>query len=126
MHIPQILVAEDDPDTRELIELTLRRAGFRVSVADDPSEVLQLLGTVHFDALLLDKWMPKMSGIELCQLIRSGNPHIRIFFCSGAVAESDKNAAFAAGANGYIVKPFDPKELAATLTEALNEIPQPF
>ena len=120
MQTSHILVAEDDPDTRELIELVLRRAGFGVAVTDDCSEVLRLLETDRFDALLLDNLMPKMNGIELCRSIRSLNPHIPIFFCSGAGSESDKKAAFTAGANGYIVKPFQPKELAETLTEALK------
>ena len=54
MEIPHILVAEDDPDTRELLDLVLRRAGFRVSVTDDPSQVLKVLTTDQVDALLLD------------------------------------------------------------------------
>jgi len=122
MHSSHILVAEDDPDTRELIELVLRRAGFGVSVTDDCSEVLQLLQTNRFDALLLDNWMPKISGIELCRLIRTVNPYIPIIFCSGDVSESDKEAAFIAGANGYVVKPFEPQELAATLSQVLKTI----
>ena len=120
MHTWHILVAEDDPDTRELIELVLRRAGFGVSVTDDCSEVLQLLETERFDALVLDNRMPKINGIELCRSIRSVNEHIPIIFCSGAVAESDKEAAYAAGAQSYIEKPFDPRELSATVSSVLN------
>ena len=120
MDTSHILVAEDAPDTSELIELVLRRAGFGVSVTDDGSEVLLLLETDRFDALLLDNWLPKVNGIELCRLIRSFNPHIPIIVCSGAVSESDKIAAFTAGANGYIAKPFEPNELAATLSEAIK------
>lgn len=117
---PHILYAEDDPDTRELVQLILRQAGFRVSVTGDSSEVLDLLGTDAFDALLLDNWMPKIDGIELCQLIRSFDQKLPIFFCSGAVTDADKKAAFAAGAQGYFGKPFDPDELTGTLCAALN------
>ena len=120
MHKWHILVVEDDPDTRELIELVLRRAGFGVSVTDDCSEVLQLLETERFDALVLDNRMPKINGIELCRSIRSVNERIPIVFCSGAVAESDKEAAYAAGAQSYIEKPFDPHELTATVSSVLN------
>ena len=119
MEMPHILVAEDDPDTRELVEIVLRRADFRVTVTDDPCTVVELLATDRFDALLLDNRMPKMNGIELCRVIRSVNERIVIFFCSGAVAESDKEAAFAAGAQGYITKPFEPHELAGILSAAL-------
>ena len=58
MEIPRILVAEDDPDTRELLEIVLGRANFRVSVTDDPIKVLELLSTDDFDAVLLDNLMP--------------------------------------------------------------------
>ena len=120
MEIPHILVAEDDADTRELIELVLRRAGFQVTSTGDPYAVLELLATDSIDALLLDNWMPTLNGIELCRLIRSINNDVAIVFCSGAVAESDKRDAFAAGAQGFIGKPFLPQELTATLSCALN------
>lgn len=118
---PHILFAEDDQDTREVVQLFLRREGFRVSVTGDSSEVLNLLASDHFDALLLDNWMPKVNGIELCQLIRSLDHSIPILFCSGACTDADKEAAFAAGAQGYLAKPFDPDELTATLRVALNK-----
>jgi DNA-binding response OmpR family regulator len=116
---PHILLAEDDADTREILQLILDHAGFRVSVTGDSSEVLQLLAANSFDALLLDNWMPNLNGIELCRLIRSSDSSIPIFFCSGAVTEADKQAAFSAGAQGYLAKPFDPDELTAVLRAAL-------
>jgi DNA-binding response OmpR family regulator len=117
---PHILFADDHPDTRELVQFLLRQAGFSVSVTGDSSEVLHLLATDHFDALLLDNWMPEVTGLELCRLIRSFDQTILIFFCSGAATEADKKAALSAGAQGYIVKPFDPDELTATLRAALS------
>jgi len=116
---PHILLAEDDADTRDVITLILNHAGFRVSVTDDSSEVLKLLAADSFDALLLDNWMPNLDGIELCRLIRSCDSSIPIFFCSGAVTEADKQAAFSAGAQGYLAKPFDPDELTTVLRAAL-------
>ena len=120
MEIPSILVAEDDPDTRELLEIVLSRANFRVSVTDDPIKVLELLSTDGFDAVLLDNLMSKMNGIELCRLIRSVNETIVVVFCSGAVGEGDQEAALNAGAQGYITKPFEPQELAETLRRVLE------
>src|SRR5215204_2413206 len=98
----------------------LRQAGFRVSLTGDSSEVLSLVATDHIDALLLDNWMPGITGLELCRLIRSFDQGIPILFCSGAVSEADKKAALSAGAQGYIGKPFDPEDLIATLRAALN------
>jgi DNA-binding response OmpR family regulator len=120
MKIAHVVIAEDDPDTRELLDLVLRRAGFRVSVTDDAFQLLSVLAADQVDVLLLDYQMPNMSGIELCGVIRSFNREVPIFFCSGAVTESDKKAAFAAGAQGYITKPFDADVLSATLKAALK------
>jgi DNA-binding response OmpR family regulator len=120
MEIPSILVAEDDPDTRELLEIVLSRANFRVSVTDDPIKVLELLSSDGFDAVLLDNLMPNMNGIELCRRIRSVNERIVVVFCSGAVGEGDQEAAFNSGAQGYITKPFEPLELASTLRRVLD------
>lgn len=117
---PHILFVEDDQDTRELVQIILRQDGFRVSVTGDSNEVLQLLATDHFDALLLDNWMPEVTGIELCRLIRTFDQTTPIFFCSGAATEADKAIALSAGAQGYIVKPFDPNKLTATLLAAVN------
>jgi DNA-binding response OmpR family regulator len=61
-----------------------------VTSTGDAYEVLKLLATDRIDAFLLDKWMLRLSGIELCRLIRSINEDAVIVLCSGAVAESDK------------------------------------
>lgn len=87
MEIPSILVAEDDPDTRELLQIVLAGANFRVTVTDDPTRVLELLSTDNCDAVLLDNLMPKINGIELCRVIRSVSERIVIVFCSGAVGK---------------------------------------
>jgi CheY-like chemotaxis protein len=81
---------------------------------------LDLLATDHFDALLLDNWMPKPTGIELCRMIRSFDQNIPIFFFSGAITDADRRAGFAAGAQGYFTKPIDPDELVSTLRHALK------
>ena len=85
-----------------------------------PAEVMQLLVTARFDAVFLDNWTPKINAIELCRMIRSRDQKLPIFFCSGAVTEGDKKAAFDVGAQGYFGKPFDPDELTTTLRAAMN------
>jgi CheY-like chemotaxis protein len=88
MHIqPHILFAEDDSDTRELGPNRTPSGGLSVSITGDSAEVLQLLATDNFEALLLDNWMPKVTGIDLCRRIRSFDQSTPIFFCSGAVTE---------------------------------------
>jgi len=66
-----ILFADDDSDIRELVEFQLHAAGFDVSTTDNAADVLRLVTTERFDALLLDYWMTEVSGIELCRQIRT-------------------------------------------------------
>jgi len=80
----------------------------------DPAEVMPLLLTARFGALLVDNWMPKINGTELCRMIRFHDQKLPIFFCSGAVTEGDKKVTLEAGAQGYFGKPFDPEELTTT------------
>ena len=109
--IPHILFADDDEDTCAMMEMTLRHAGFRVSITGHSSEILHLCSVEHFDALVLDNWMPETSGLEICKQIRAVDNNTPILFCSGAATEADIAAAIAAGAQGYIEKPFDPDYL---------------
>lgn len=117
---PHILFAEDDDDTREIVQLALKVAGFRVSATGNPAEALSLAANERFDALLLDNWMPELDGIELCRKIRSFDPTTPILFCSGAVTQSDIEAATQAGAQGYVGKPFDPDDLVKALRTAIK------
>ena len=118
---PHILFAEDDDDTREIVQLALKVAGFRVSATGNPAEALSLAANERFDALLLDNWMPELDGIELCRKIRSFRSNLTpILFCSGAVTQADIEAATQAGAQGYIAKPFDPDDLVKALRTALK------
>ena len=64
--------------------------------------------------------MPEVTGLELCRTIRTFDQNTPIFFCSGAVTEADKSAAFSAGAQGYVGKPFDPDDLIRSLRDALR------
>jgi CheY-like chemotaxis protein len=75
----------------------------------DPAEVMQLLVTARFDAVLLDNRMPKINGIELRRLIHSRDQKRPLFFCAGAVTEGDKKAAFDARAQGHLESPLTRK-----------------
>src|SRR5688572_32077864 len=68
---PNILFADDNCDICELVQHQLHAAGFRVSTADNAADVLRLVRTERFDALIFDYWMPDVTGIELCRRIRT-------------------------------------------------------
>lgn len=116
---PHILFADDDSNIRELVQLQLQAAGFRVSTADNGPDVLRLVTTEHFDALLLDYWMRDVTGIELCRQIRTFDQNTPILICSGAITEADQEAVLA-GAQGYVRKPFNSKDLIEALRSSLQ------
>lgn len=113
---PHILFADDEPDIRDLVQFVLQAAGFRVSIADKAADVLRLVATQQFDVLILDFWMPDLTGIDLCRQIRAFDQSTPILICSGAVSEADREKALRAGAQGYVRKPFSSKELIRVVT----------
>jgi CheY-like chemotaxis protein len=120
---PHILFVDDNPDICELVQAVLQGAGFRVTTSDSTSGALQLAASKRFDGLLLDYWMPDLTGIELCRRIRAFDQNTPILICSGAVTQADKEAAVLAGAQGYVNKPFYSSELIRALRSSLNNQP---
>ena len=117
---PVVMIVDDE----EMVITSVRaflslETDYDIHGFTDPEEAARFMETHPVDVVVSDYLMPKMNGIEICRAIRSVNETIVIFFCSGAVTESDKEAAFAAGAQGYITKPFEPHELAGILSAAL-------
>ena len=117
---PHILVADDESDIREMVQFILHGAGFRVSTTDNAADVLRLVKTEHVDAVVLDYWMREITGIELCRQIRTFDQSTPILMCSGAVTGADREAASLAGAQGYVVKPFNARDLIAALRSCLK------
>ena len=109
MDIRTILLAEDDPHIRRVSEIALKRDGFTVMAVTDGAEVLQLLEDRPFDLVVLDGMMPNLDGLETCRRIKA-NPrtrHIPVVMLSARTQTTDEAASRAAGAVGYIRKPFD-------------------
>ena len=119
---PHVLFADDNSDIREMVQLMLHAGGFRVSTTDNASDVLQLHRTERFDALVLDQWMPDVTGIDLCRQIRTFDPTTPILICSGAVTQADREAAVMAGAQGYVGKPFRSADLIRELRSVLRRL----
>lgn len=117
---PHILFVDDNPDICELVQLVLQAAGFRVSTTDNTAAALQLAASERFDALLLDYWMPDLTGIELCRRIRAFDQTTPILICSGSVTRADKEAAVLAGAQGYVNKPFCSGDLIGAVRSSLR------
>lgn len=118
---PYILFADDESDIRELVQFMLQAAGCRVCTTDKAADVLRLVRTERFDALVLDYWMREATGIELCRQIRSFDQSTPILICSAAVANADREAAALAGAQGYLGKPFVSGDLIRALRSLLKD-----
>jgi len=119
---PHILFADDNSDILELVQLVLHTAGFRVSTTDNAADVLQLVRLERFDALVLDYWMPDVTGVELCRRIRTFDQSTPILICSGAITQADREAAVIAGAQGYVGKPFHSADLIRVLRSVLKGV----
>jgi two-component system phosphate regulon response regulator OmpR len=103
-----------------MVQLLLTHEGFRVTAPENPTDILKLAASERFDVILLDNWMPGLTGVELCRRIRVSDKTTPILFCSGAVTPGDREAAIIVGAQGYIDKPFDPDDLIRNLHDVLS------
>jgi DNA-binding response OmpR family regulator len=124
----RILIVEDDPSSREAMELILEQAGHRNLVARSGPAALDILRHEAPDLVLLDIAMPGMSGLEvLAVLRRSRHRRLPVLMTTASSAREHVDEALRLGANGYLLKPFLPEGLkarvAAVLTAAGYEAP---
>jgi CheY-like chemotaxis protein len=119
--VPHILYIEDHADTRELVSLVLTGSNCKVTLAESNVEALDLARTKQFDLYLIDNWIAGGSGIELCKKLREFDPVTPVLFYSGAAYESDKQEAFASGAQGYLTKPVDNDELVDAIFRLIEK-----
>ncbi|HZA39122.1 MAG TPA: response regulator [Actinomycetota bacterium] len=117
-----VLVADDDEDIVRFVEVNLRLEGFRVATASDGEEALRAAYDLAPDLVLLDVMMPEMDGFEVCQRLRSDarTRHISVIMLTAKSLSADKVVGLTAGADDYMIKPFDPIELIARVKSALR------
>lgn len=117
-----VLVADDDEDIVRFVEVNLRLEGFEVTTASDGEEALRAAYDLTPDLILLDVMMPEMDGFEVCQRLRSDarTRHISIIMLTAKSLSADKVVGLTAGADDYMIKPFDPIELIARVKSALR------
>jgi CheY-like chemotaxis protein len=109
---PTILVVEDEPAMQDLVRHVLERDGYRVRTAADGATGLDQLDA-DVDLVLLDIMLPGLSGLEFCRRVRAAerDDHLPIIMVTGLGSSAQRHAGFAAGADDYLVKPFDLQEL---------------
>ncbi len=114
-----ILIAEDDEDIVNLIDLYLSREGFELFKAKDGAEALEIFGANKIDLAIVDLMMPRINGYELIDRVRNES-NIPILILSAAQLDSDKILGLNIGADDYMVKPFNPLELIARINALLR------
>ena len=118
----KILIADDDEAIVHLIEVNLKLEGYEVIIARDGEEALQLVHESMPDLVLLDVMMPKIDGYEVCERIRSDGRvrHVNVIMLTAKSLSADKIVGLTAGADDYVLKPFDPMELIARVRSTLR------
>ncbi|MEO8005695.1 MAG: diguanylate cyclase [Betaproteobacteria bacterium] len=115
-----ILIADDDPTIRILLEQTLRNLGHKIAVAVDGREALKLAIDLNPQLVISDLVMPGIDGVQLCQALRDTEEGRKMYFIllTGMTEEAEMVEGFAAGADDYLTKPFNARVLTARLRAA--------
>ncbi len=117
--VVHILVVDDDDRLRDLLQRYLGEYGFRVSTANSAAEARIALSGLRFDLLVLDRMMPGESGLELAQDIRRTN-NLPILLLTAMSEAEDRIAGLEVGADDYLAKPFEPRELVLRIEAILR------
>ena len=110
METSRILIADDNPEIREIIHILLEGEGFDIEEACDGQHALNLTEKKDFDLIILDIMMPGLNGYQTCIEIRK-NSNAPILFLSARTKDSDKTLGFSSGGDDYLAKPFSYNEL---------------
>lgn len=116
----KILIVEDDHRVAELIKRGLEEQGFVTTLAYDGLSGKKLSSQDHFDLVITDIILPKMDGLDLCKYLRQTHPDLPIIMLTALGTTDDKVEGFDAGADDYLVKPFEMRELLVRIRALLK------
>jgi DNA-binding response OmpR family regulator len=120
MHVQQILVVDDDLEIRKLLGRYIQEQGFRVQLASKCAEVRERITTNQIDLIVLDVMLPDGSGLDLCRDLRSKRSNIPIILLTALKEDVDRIIGLEIGADDYLGKPFNPRELVARIRAVLR------
>jgi len=118
--IPQILVVDDDPEIRKLLARYIESQGFRVLLAATCRELRERLATHQIDLIVLDVMLPDGSGLDLCRDLRAQRSRVPIILLTALKEDVDRIIGLEIGADDYLGKPFNPRELVARARAVLR------
>ena len=121
---PQILIVDDARDIREPLGQYLRKQGFRIQLAGSAADARRIVDEAHLALVVLDVMMPGEDGLSLCRwLVARGGPPVILL--TAMADETDRIVGLEVGADDYVVKPFNPRELLARIRAVLRRAPPP-
>jgi two-component system phosphate regulon response regulator OmpR len=120
---PHILVVDDDTRLRALLQRYLSEQGFRVTTAESAAEARRKLEALTFDLLVVDIMMPGESGLDLTQALRADS-RVPILLLTAMTETEDRIEGLTRGADDYLSKPFEPRELVLRINAILRRVPQ--
>ena len=120
MQNSHILVVDDDAEIRSLLARYLATQGFRVSVAADRRECLARIADQRPDLIVLDVLLPDGSGLEICRAMQDTRPRVPVILLTALKEEVDRIVGLEIGADDYLGKPFNPRELTARIRAVLR------
>ena len=120
--VGRILVVDDEPHIRRVLDAMLGREGFDVVLASEGVEALRAVASGSIDLVILDLYMPGANGLEVLAKIRTDpdNADTPVIILTAKGQDADREAAFAGGADDFLTKPFSPKKLVARIREILG------
>jgi two-component system, OmpR family, phosphate regulon response regulator OmpR len=121
---PHLLVVDDDGRLRELLRRYLTEQGFRITVAGDAVEARARLASMDFDLLVLDVMMPGEDGLDLTRSLRRDS-RVPILLLTAMAEPEDRINGLERGADDYLAKPFEPRELVLRIRNILQRVPTP-
>ncbi|WP_288884201.1 response regulator transcription factor [Pedobacter panaciterrae] len=116
----EILIVEDEPRVASLIKRGLEEQDFKVTLAFDGEMGKKLALSKTYDLIIMDIILPKINGLDLCKEIRAAHPHLPIIMLTALGTTDDKVDGFDAGADDYLVKPFELRELHVRIRALLK------
>jgi two-component system response regulator RegX3 len=119
---PSVLIVEDEESFIEALQIGLKKEGFRVSVARDGLQALEMFDVVNPDLVLLDVMLPKMSGLDVCRQLRK-KTLTPIIMVTAKGAEIDTVVGLEVGADDYVSKPYRLRELVARMRAVMRRVP---
>src|SRR5919205_685760 len=124
-HKTKVLVVDDDARLRDLLNRYLGEQGYQVRAVSNATEMNRQLARERYDLMILDLMLPGEDGLSICRRLRGGNEDMPIIMLTAKGDDVDRIVGLEVGADDYLAKPFNPRELVARIQAVLRRRPPP-